>query len=160
MIQVSRTMYVAINGIRSFFFNGWVTKFHCIYAPHLFFGQTHGTQNFPDQVPNPIHRSNPSHSSDNAESLTTRPPGNHIYSIPSSVHGHLRLHLYKGSPRDTSIACLFCSILHHGSISMSIRTTLTHTFSSWTDVPYLYSQSTTDEHAVCYQCSVLHTKLK
>ena len=41
-----------------------------------FFAHTHSMWIFPGQESNPSHGSNLSHSSDNAESLTTKPPGN------------------------------------------------------------------------------------
>ena len=44
----------------------------------FFFGHPHSTQKFPGQgaTPNPHHSSDPSHSNDNARSLTSRPLGN------------------------------------------------------------------------------------
>ena len=35
-VVISRAIYVAINSIISFLFNGWVI-FHCIYVPHLLY---------------------------------------------------------------------------------------------------------------------------
>ena len=46
--------------------------FVCLFV----FGQTHGMWKFLGQGLKLSHSSNPSHSSDNAESLTVRPPGN------------------------------------------------------------------------------------
>ena len=47
------------------------------YNFFFFFDHTYGMQNFPGQV------SNLCHNSDNAGSLTTRPPGNsHVVSLP------------------------------------------------------------------------------
>ena len=53
--------------------------FVCLFACLLVcFGCVHGMQTFPSQRSNPHHSSNLSHSSDNAGSLTARPPGNPI----------------------------------------------------------------------------------
>lgn len=42
----------------------------------FFFDCAHGMLKFPGQGSNSRHSSDPSHSGDNARSLTTRPPGN------------------------------------------------------------------------------------
>ena len=54
--------------------------FNLLFVFLLLFGRTHGRQKLPGQGAGLQHRSNPSPSSDSAGSLTTRPPGNSLFS--------------------------------------------------------------------------------
>ena len=61
-----------------------------------FFCQTCSMQKFPGQGSSHHHSSNPSHSCDNAGSLTIRPPGNSYLVILDSlllVFSHIHLHI-------------------------------------------------------------------
>ena len=57
------------------FQGGWQSPVSFFFS-FLFFGPAHSMQNSPGQALNTYHSSNQSHSTDNARSLTTRPPGN------------------------------------------------------------------------------------
>ena len=64
------------------------------YEYSTFFGHNCSMWKFPGRVSNPHHSSDPNHSSNNAGSLTTRPPGNSWYNILILVfctHKHLFL---------------------------------------------------------------------
>ena len=83
-----------------------ISTHHIVHLKHMqFFGRTHGMQKFPGQG------TNPSHSSDNAKSLTTRPPGNsQTYATFSSSYSHTcSIWKFPGQGSNWSCSC----DLHH-----------------------------------------------